>query len=126
MKPLAPDRYALRFMVGKSTHDKLRHVQALLSHRLHSGHIAEVFDRALDALIVNLEKQGFAATDKPRPRSGGSSTGARHIPANVKRAVWKRDQGRCTLVGDGGQRLAMIDSSAHFMGQSVANGADSR
>jgi hypothetical protein len=29
---------------------------------------------------------------------------ARHIPASVKRAVWERDGGRCTFVGENGHR----------------------
>jgi hypothetical protein len=33
----------------------------------------------------------------PAPRS-------RHIPAEVRRAVWARDEGRCTFVGAGGRR----------------------
>src|SRR5262249_38408833 len=29
---------------------------------------------------------------------------SRHVPARVKRAVWKRDGGRCTYVSDSGHR----------------------
>ena len=31
---------------------------------------------------------------------------ARQVPASVKRAVWQRDGGRCTFVGDSGHRCA--------------------
>jgi 5-methylcytosine-specific restriction endonuclease McrA len=59
----------------------------------------------LDAWIPQLERRKFAATEKPRrrgiPRSAESS---RHIPARVRCAVWKRDQGRCTFVGENGHR----------------------
>ena len=34
----------------------------------------------------------------------GTAPGSRHIPAEVKRAVWLRDLGRCTFVGDRGRR----------------------
>ena len=44
--PLSAESYALQFTIGKETHDKLRHVQALLSHQLPSGDIAQVIDRA--------------------------------------------------------------------------------
>jgi hypothetical protein len=106
VKPLAPQRFAIQFTISSATRDKLRHVQALLSHQLPSGDIAEVFDRALDALTTQLERQKFAAVEKPRQPSPHSTANTRHIPADVKRAVWKRDQGQCTFVSDTGQRCA--------------------
>ncbi len=102
--PLSAESFALQFTIGKGTHDKLRHIQALLSHRIPSGDIAQVVDRAFDALIVQLEKRKLAATAKPRPRPRRSSANARHIPAHVKRAVWDRDQGQCTFVSESGRR----------------------
>jgi 5-methylcytosine-specific restriction endonuclease McrA len=104
--PLAPERFALQVTISKSTHDKLRHAQELLSHALPSGDLAQVLDRALDALIGQLEKSKFAATDRPRTGRQGKSTKKRCIPARVKRAVWERDQGQCTFVGDTGHRCA--------------------
>jgi len=47
----------VQFTVTKSTRDKLRHAQDLLSHAVPSGDVAEVLDRALDALITQLEKR---------------------------------------------------------------------
>ena len=48
--PMAPKRFAIQFTIDESTHDKLRHVQELLSHSVPSGDLAQVFDRALDAI----------------------------------------------------------------------------
>jgi 5-methylcytosine-specific restriction endonuclease McrA len=76
----------------------------LLGHHVASGDIAQVLDRALDALVRELEKRKFAATDRPRPPRQHRETDSRHIPADVKRAVWKRDQGQCTFVSDTGHR----------------------
>jgi 5-methylcytosine-specific restriction endonuclease McrA len=101
--PLSPQRFALQVTIGESTHDKLRRAQALLGHQIPTGNIAEVLDRALDALIAQLERRKFAAT--PRPRRGKrSSTRPRHIPAEVKREVWQRDGGQCTFVSEAGHR----------------------
>ncbi|MBI5710489.1 MAG: RuvA C-terminal domain-containing protein [Candidatus Eisenbacteria bacterium] len=106
LTPLAPQRYALQLTIGQATHDKLRYAQALLGHQLPSGDLARVLDRALEALIEQLERRKFAATSKPHvrrvPRS--ASANPRYIPAEVKRAVWERDGGRCTFVGDTGHR----------------------
>jgi len=102
--PLSPERFALQVTIGQSTHDKLRYAQEPLRHRVPSGEIAEVLDRALDALIHKLERRKFAATGKPRPGRRRSTAGKRYVPAAVKRAVWERDGGRCTFVSDTGRR----------------------
>jgi 5-methylcytosine-specific restriction endonuclease McrA len=102
--PVAPERYALQLTIGKGTHDKLRYAQALLSHQIPAGEVAEVLDRALDALIRQLERRKFADTSRPRPRPRRSSANPRHIPAEVKRAVWARDGGQCTFMSETGRR----------------------
>jgi HNH endonuclease len=62
-----------------------------------------IVDRALTLLLDDLAKRKFAETE--RPRSGRKTApGSRHIPAEVKRAVWTRDGGRCAFVGTGGKR----------------------
>jgi hypothetical protein len=59
-----------------------------------------------------LDDDGAAGTDstlgaegcgEPGKLSGASNSG-RHIPAALKRAVWERDQGRCTFVDSRGFR----------------------
>jgi hypothetical protein len=100
--PLAPQRFALQLTMRQELHDKLRYAQALLGYAVPSGEVAEVLERALDALIPQLEQRKFAATG--RPRTGRPTTGVRHVPAEVKRAVWKRDGVRCTFVSAAGRR----------------------
>lgn len=103
--PAVAERFLLQLTIPRGTHDKLRHAQALLRHAVPSGNLAQVLDRALDALIARCEKRRFAATDRPRPRRVGAAAVARRtIPAHVRREVWQRDQGRCTFVGAGGHR----------------------
>jgi 5-methylcytosine-specific restriction endonuclease McrA len=104
LKPLSAERFAIQFTIDQSTREKLRYAQELLSHQLPSGDVAQVFDRALDALVAQLEKQKFAATEKPRTPSSRPRTDPRHIPPDVKRAVWARDGGQCTFVSDTGHR----------------------
>jgi 5-methylcytosine-specific restriction endonuclease McrA len=103
--PLSPQRFALQLTMGQSLHDKLRHAQALLSHQIPSGDVTQVLERALDLLIGRLEKRKFAATARPQDRRRGA-TSRRCIPAQVRRAVWERDQGQCTFVGETGHRCA--------------------
>jgi hypothetical protein len=91
LAPLSPGRFALQVTVDQATHDKLRYAQALLGHALPSGDVANVIERALDALIDRLEKQKFAKCARSRPQRGAPK--GRHIPAAVKRAVVERDGG---------------------------------
>ena len=102
--PRAPGRYGLQFTVAQDTYEKLRYAQALLGHAVPAGELAGVFDRALDALIARLERRKFAATPRPRQRRRLASASPRHVPAEVRRAVWERDGGQCTFVNAAGHR----------------------
>src|SRR4029079_7568415 len=89
--------------MDQRTRDDLQYATELLSHAIPTGDPAEVIGRALRVLIERLEKQKFAATTKPRTPKR-SSADPHHIPAHVQRAVWERDGGQCTFVGDNGHR----------------------
>jgi hypothetical protein len=101
--PLSPDRYRVQVTIGGDTLEKLRLAKDLLRHAVPSGDEAVILDRALTALLADLAQRKFAAADKARP-SGGTAPGSRHIPAEVKRAVWLRDLGRCAFVATNGRR----------------------
>jgi hypothetical protein len=100
--PLSAESYALQVTIRRDTHDVLCYVQALLGHAVPTGDLAEVLDRALNTLAVQLEKQKFAATSRPRPQR--SSADPRHVPARVKHVVWERDGSQCSFVGEAGNR----------------------
>lgn len=101
--PLAPQRYKVQFTASAETYEKLRLAQDLLRHQIPDGDPAQIFDRALTALLQDLARKKLAATDHPR-ESRGTTRGSRHIPAGVKRTVWLRDGGRCAFVGHTGRR----------------------
>jgi hypothetical protein len=101
--PLSPDRYKVQVTIGGDTLEKLRLAKDLLRHAIPSGDEAAILDRALTALLAELAKKKFAAADQPRP-SPASGTPSRHVPAPVRRAVWRRDRGRCAFWGSGGRR----------------------
>jgi len=94
--PLAPERYLIKVTVGRDTHAKLRRAQDLLRHALPSGDPAAIIDRALTALVEQLESRRLGKSS--RPRSKALSADARRVPANVRRLVWKRDAGQCAFV----------------------------
>jgi hypothetical protein len=103
VRPLAPERYEIRFTASAETREKLRVAQDLLGHAIPSGDLAQVFDRALTLLVADLSKRKFADTARPR-RNRGQSDESRNVPADVKRLVDKRDKRRCAFVAANGRR----------------------
>jgi hypothetical protein len=107
IRALAPQRYRVQFTVGQEAHDKLRRVQALLRREIPTGDPGLIFEQALDLLLAKVEKAKLGATTTARPvkaiRRVTDKT-SRHIPADVKRAVWLRDRGHCAFVALTGVR----------------------
>jgi 5-methylcytosine-specific restriction endonuclease McrA len=68
--------------------------------------MGQVLEMAVQVLVEKLERQKLAATDRPRT-SRGVGSGSRAIPAAVKRAVWKRDDGQCAFVAESGRRCTL-------------------
>ena len=101
ISPLSPERYKVQLTIDRATHDKLRRVQDLLRHVVPCGDPAAIFDRALTVLLHDLERRKLAQVGRPRP-APCSTTRSRHVPAAVRRAVWKRDDGRCAFIGTDG------------------------
>jgi hypothetical protein len=120
--PLAPERYKLQFTISRDTHDKLRRVQALGRHVLPSADPAEIFDRALTLLLQDLERRRCAAVASVRPAREVAS-GSRHVPASVKRAVWRRDDGRCAYIGREGRCTERGFLEYHHVKPYAAGGA---
>jgi hypothetical protein len=120
--PLSPERYKVQLTISRETHETLCRVQALLRHTIPSGDAAAIFDRALTALLHELERQRCAATSSPR-RTRALTDGSRHIPAAVKREVWRRDNGRCAFVGRTGRCTERGFLEFHHVQPYAAGGA---
>ncbi|HEY3118456.1 MAG TPA: HNH endonuclease signature motif containing protein [Chloroflexota bacterium] len=101
--PLSAKRYQVAFTATQETHELLERAQDLLRHQIPNGDIGEVIAIALKVLVRELEKEKIAATDRPR-NGRGTDPLSRHIPAAVRRQVWKRDGGQCAFVGHNGSR----------------------
>ena len=102
IRALAPERDKIQFTVNHETHDKLRRVQDLLRHAIQDGDLGMVFDRALTALLREIERSKLSVARRPRP-ARPLAPGSRHVPAAVRRAVWLRDEGRCAFEGSEGR-----------------------
>ena len=108
VKPLSAESYRLQITMSLATHDKLRKAQALMRHRVPNGDPAAIIDRALDALLREVERTKCASVDRPRAsRKDGSDS--RQVPAAIKREIWQRHGAQCAFEGRGGQRCAETD-----------------
>jgi hypothetical protein len=105
---LSVGRYKIGFTGSQRVHDLLRQAQDLRRHRYPAGELEPLFERALELLVAEEKKRKFALTPKPRASNSRRPTkpGSRHIPSEVRRTVWARDEGQCRFVGPDGQRCA--------------------
>ncbi len=123
MKPLSPERYKIQLTVSRETYLKLRHAQDLLRHSVPDGDPAVIFERALTLLVAQLERTKTGATERPRKAGRPKTkTASRHIPAAVKRLVWKRDAGRCAFKGPQGRCDATAFLEYHHLVPFAAGG----
>ncbi len=125
LKPLSADHVALTVTMTRATREKIRRAQELLGHTVAPEAIADVLDRALDQLIVSLEKRKHGLHRKPRGVRAKVSHRARHIPADVRAAVYKRDGGVCTFESDNGQRCGSRHALQYDHIVAVADGGAS-
>ena len=102
--PTSPGRVALLAPLRLETHDLLRDVQNLLGHAIAPGDVDAVLHFALRTAKEKLLQRKCAATERPPAGRRRSSSDGRHIPAEVRRAVWERDGGQCTFTSDTGHR----------------------
>jgi HNH endonuclease len=72
--PLSPEKVRIVFTISYSAHRKLRRLQDLMRHHVPDGDVGEILERAIDFLLVKVE-----------------------------RTTWARDGGRCAFVGGEGR-----------------------
>ena len=104
----APDtdagaRYAMHFTFDEASYDEFLHARALLRHQIPDGDTATIFKRALRVLIANVERTKLGVVNHPRTRRAAAAPHSRHLPAEVRRAVWRRDGAQCVFQGPEGR-----------------------
>ncbi|MCB9578327.1 MAG: hypothetical protein H6717_14985 [Polyangiaceae bacterium] len=99
VEPLSEERFLVHFSGSAELRAKLEHAQNLMSHV--SRKLEVVLERALDALIRELENKQWGKTERPR-RSGGRKD--RRPSRADKREVYERDGAQCAYVSSSGVR----------------------
>jgi 5-methylcytosine-specific restriction endonuclease McrA len=107
VEPLSQDRFFVKFTASRAMKEKLESARDLMRHANPGGEIGVVLERALDALIAELQKRKQGRTSRPRqkPRPRNDT----HVTRAVRREVVARDGWRCSFVADDGGRC---DASA--------------
>ncbi|HYS79147.1 MAG TPA: HNH endonuclease signature motif containing protein [Anaeromyxobacteraceae bacterium] len=94
VEPLTGDLRRFHTTVSKRFLAKLAAARDALSHSHPGADTEAVLEAALDLLLAaNAKKKGLVT--KPRAAPTRPSASPRHIPAEVKRAVWTHDGDRC-------------------------------
>jgi hypothetical protein len=122
-------QYRLHLTISGAARDTLQQLQALMAHQVRNGDPAVIVEQALALLLDKVRQQRLAATDRPRSMASDAaarttrSQASRHIPAAVKRAVWKRDESRCAYVGAQGRCAERGGLELHHVVPFAAGGA---
>jgi hypothetical protein len=103
VEPLAPARYRMQITLDEEMHDDLECLQGLMRREIPDGDPAEIVRQGLKMLRADRQKKAFAATARPRTFKAGAPE-SRHVEAEVRRQVWRRDGGRCAFIGRDGRR----------------------
>ena len=99
----APGRYKVQFTASAGLRDKLERLQELMRDSTAGGDLAAVIEQAVTEKLERLEARRFGRTRRPRAEREGAQNAlradqptSRHIPAEVRRAVYARDGGCCS------------------------------
>jgi hypothetical protein len=108
VQPLAPARYRVEFTASGDLREKLERLQGLMRAGDSAVDLAAVIEAAVTEKLERLEARRFGLTSKPRTdvATSDQNAGSRSIPAAVRRAVFRRDGGRCTYRDRQGHRCA--------------------
>ncbi|WP_242341407.1 MULTISPECIES: HNH endonuclease [Anaeromyxobacter] len=125
---VSESQWSLRVTLDRACKEDLETLRSLLSHKVPDGDLAAVLREAIRCAIEKHGKRkgAVAPERKTKDAKEGSNEGAKQagttkaaatkkaaaktpparttIPAIVRRAVWKRDGGRCAWVGPDGCR----------------------
>jgi hypothetical protein len=104
VEQLSESRHKVQLTVSTTTRAKIERARDLMKHRNPTGDLEILFDRAMDALLEQLEKERLGKTARPQSKPRPSQPG--HISQATRREVFERDGERCTFVAEDGTRCA--------------------
>ncbi|HYG69172.1 MAG TPA: HNH endonuclease signature motif containing protein, partial [Anaeromyxobacteraceae bacterium] len=101
VEPLDAEVARLHLTVTRRLLEKLEAARDALGHSIPTGDAAAIIERGLDLVLAeHAKRQGLV--DRPQQKRRPSRPD--HVPAAVKRQVWRRAGGRCEFVLESGER----------------------
>jgi len=128
VEPLNATQHSIRFTAGSEFMELLTEARSVLSHVVPDGSLEGILRECMKKALEACAKRQRGATkdggtrvvalasadvqpdsaESPETRMNSKrklwKKRSRYVPAAVRRAVWKRDGGRCTFVGPDGTR----------------------
>ncbi len=102
LEPLTAEEHRLHLTVSPEFLQMLEACKKALSHVMPGAAAADVLAQGMK-LILARDAKRKGLVEKPRARTAGTPClDSRNIPAEIRRAVWKRDQGKCQWQLEGG------------------------
>jgi hypothetical protein len=118
--PLSLERVRIGFDAAVVLMKLIDRAKLILRHKYPEGRLEDVLRDALEVLIERKDPQKRLGSKEgeivgeiapaPEPRFLAAWRGGRYVPARVKRAVWQRDEGRCTWRFDDGRPCGSRDA----------------
>jgi hypothetical protein len=111
VEPLDAELARVHMTVSRRLLEKLEAARDALSHSHPGASREEIIEAGLDLLIeraakrrglVRKPRDGAQKTEKASGVGAPGKPRSRYVPAHVRRAVWKRDGGKCQWPIDGG------------------------
>jgi hypothetical protein len=100
-QPLDAERGRLHLTVSRAFVAKLEAAKDALSHAMPGASSEEILEAGLDELISKVAKRRGLVKS---PRKAPPPSKGDHVPAHVRREVWRRSGGRCEWVLESGER----------------------
>jgi hypothetical protein len=103
-QPLSRARYKVQFTARPELRDDLERLRELVRAQVPHGDLAVIIACAVREMRHRLEARRFAQTKSALKRTVRVATSSRHVPADVRRFVYRRDRSRCCFADAEGRR----------------------
>ncbi len=105
-------KWKVEGVVSERVHEKVERCKKLLSRKHPKGvDYDTLFDELTELYLDKTDPERRVKKQKKRvAQTKSKTTQTRHIPAEVKDEVWKRDDGKCTFVGSNEKRCNSDDN----------------
>jgi len=109
IEPISEERHVLRMTVGREFVADLDKVRAALSHQIADRSLEKVIHECIRRTLRECARRQTGAVGRRKSPAepviaDAGAKPSRHIPAAVRDAVWRRDEGRCAFIGVDGHR----------------------